>query len=258
MNENKELGSGPLANEDAKGLPVVMWAAFDADGDFADITESIGISHGWARAKGFEIRPLVYQGDALIAIAQRDAELAELRGQNELLKEAGERVDDDYQATISALQAELANQRANTVAQIDAHAQTRAELAAMREFIGKVQDYVDADGAQVFPYAALKAIHSAAPVSAPSQVAAEVVQWIPVVERLPEPNQVVALMNDDIWMNTGSDDFACNWHGAGYLVNNFAQQPYWTVFGEPRGRCLDAATHWAPMPALLATSQGEA
>jgi hypothetical protein len=77
--------------------------------------------------------------------------------------------------------------------------------------------------------------------------------WIPVSERLPDPDQVVALMNDDVWMNTGADGFDCNWHGAGYLVNS-TPRPYWAVFGETRAQCLDAATHWMPLPA--APTQG--
>lgn len=73
-------------------------------------------------------------------------------------------------------------------------------------------------------------------------------EWISVNDQLPEIGQVVALTNNDIWMNTGTmhDPEGCNWHGAGYLCE-FGNK-YWTVFGESRSQCLDAVTHWMPLP----------
>ncbi|MBY8958342.1 MULTISPECIES: DUF551 domain-containing protein [Pseudomonas] len=72
-------------------------------------------------------------------------------------------------------------------------------------------------------------------------------EWIACSERLPEINQVVALLNTEVWMNTGSDDFHCNWYGAGYLGE--WGRKYWNVIGESRAQCLDAVTHWQPLPA---------
>ncbi len=72
-------------------------------------------------------------------------------------------------------------------------------------------------------------------------------QWISVEDQLPRVDQVVALLDTKRWMNTGSNDFHCNWHGAGYLC--IWGRPYWTVFGESRSQCLDAITHWMPLPA---------
>lgn len=73
-------------------------------------------------------------------------------------------------------------------------------------------------------------------------------EWIKCSDRLPELNQVVALANDDVLMNTGSDSFHCNWYGAGYL-SEFGRK-YWTIFGESRAQCLAAATHWMEIPAV--------
>lgn len=70
--------------------------------------------------------------------------------------------------------------------------------------------------------------------------------WIKCSERLPEVNQVVALLDTERWMNTGSDDFHCRWHGAGYL-GEFGHK-YWTVFGETRGQTLEYVTHWMSLP----------
>ncbi|AZF37743.1 hypothetical protein C4J88_2963 [Pseudomonas sp. R4-39-08] len=71
-------------------------------------------------------------------------------------------------------------------------------------------------------------------------------EWIACSERLPELNQVVVMLNTESWMNTGSIDWHCNWHGAGYLCE-FGHQ-YWTIFGESRAMSLDAVTHWMPIP----------
>jgi hypothetical protein len=71
--------------------------------------------------------------------------------------------------------------------------------------------------------------------------------WISVKDRLPEINQVVGLLDTNRWMNTGTDEFDANWHGAGYLCE-FGDK-YWSVFSETRAWCLDAVTHWMPLPA---------
>jgi hypothetical protein len=81
------------------------------------------------------------------------------------------------------------------------------------------------------------------------QVRAEqtaVPQWISVDERLPELHVTVALLDTRRWMNTGSEEFGANWHGAGYL-SEFGRK-YWSVFGEGRSISLDAVTHWMALP----------
>lgn len=106
MNENNELGAGPLANEGTKGLPVVAWLSdFDALADRLEIA-------GWrscADAQSDGVRALLAEWTE--AIAQRDAELAELRADlihareaaNELREALGGALDER-----DALQAELA------------------------------------------------------------------------------------------------------------------------------------------------------
>lgn len=71
-------------------------------------------------------------------------------------------------------------------------------------------------------------------------------QWVSITDRLPDLYVTVALLDEERWMNTGSDDHNVNWHGAGYLCE-FGQK-YWSVFGETRSQCLDAVTHWMPLP----------
>jgi hypothetical protein len=79
--------------------------------------------------------------------------------------------------------------------------------------------------------------------------------WISVGERLPELYQTVALLDEKRWMNTGSDDHSVNWHGSGYLCE-FGHK-YWSIFGEMRSQCLDAVTHWMPLPAAPSTTSTE-
>ena len=69
-------------------------------------------------------------------------------------------------------------------------------------------------------------------------------EWISVNDRLPEIGQVVALANNDRWMNTGNmhEEEGCNWYGAGYLCEFGIK--FWSVFGETRSQCLDSVTHW--------------
>lgn len=77
-------------------------------------------------------------------------------------------------------------------------------------------------------------------------------EWINAREQLPELGQVVALKDENTFMNApnaqggGDDEEGVNWHGAGYL-SEFGHQ-YWTVFGERRGMTLDSVTHWLPLP----------
>lgn len=81
--------------------------------------------------------------------------------------------------------------------------------------------------------------------------------WISVKDRLPELHKVVALLNDDRWMNTGGD-FDINWHGAGWLCKH--SQEYWSVIGESRGMTLESVTHWqylAPVSPTPSTTTGE-
>lgn len=79
-----------------------------------------------------------------------------------------------------------------------------------------------------------------------SEAAKEAPSWISIADRLPKLHQVVALKSEDRWMNTGSDDFNANWHGAGYL-SEFGSK-FWSVFGESRGMTLESVTHWLPLP----------
>jgi hypothetical protein len=83
--------------------------------------------------------------------------------------------------------------------------------------------------------------------AAPAQ-GQQVERWIPVSERLPEPFTVVALLDENRWMNTGCDDFEANWTGAGWL-NNAIATPYWNAIGERRGLTLDSITRWMSLPA---------
>ena len=70
--------------------------------------------------------------------------------------------------------------------------------------------------------------------------------WISVNESLPEISQVVALANNDRWMNSPAhDEEGLNWYGVGYLGEDINQ--YWNIIGETRSQCLDAVTHWMPL-----------
>jgi hypothetical protein len=75
------------------------------------------------------------------------------------------------------------------------------------------------------------------------QVGAE---WISIHERLPELGQSVALINIDRWENTGGD-LEMNVRACGYLHEMRPGDPYWSIRGE-RATCLDAFTHWLPLP----------
>lgn len=77
--------------------------------------------------------------------------------------------------------------------------------------------------------------------------------WVSIADRLPEMHVTVALLDENRWMNTGSSDHNVNWHGAGYLCEG--GHKYWSVFGESRSQCLDAVTHWMPIPLEPASSQ---
>lgn len=81
--------------------------------------------------------------------------------------------------------------------------------------------------------------------------------WVPVSERLPEAYTVVALLNADEWMNTGKDNFDANRTGTGWLCD-WTTPGYWSVIGERGARCIDAYTHWMPLPpAPTASNEGE-
>lgn len=86
--------------------------------------------------------------------------------------------------------------------------------------------------------------------AAPAQ-GQQVERWIPVSERLPEPFTVVALLDENRWMNTGCDDFEANWTGAGWLWANGINDNgmYWSAIGERHGLTMDTVTHWMPLPA---------
>jgi hypothetical protein len=84
----------------------------------------------------------------------------------------------------------------------------------------------------------------------------QVERWIPVSERLPEAFTVVALLDENRWMNTGCDDFEANWTGAGWLWANGINDNgmYWSAIGERHGLTMDSVTHWMSLPA--APTQG--
>ena len=86
--------------------------------------------------------------------------------------------------------------------------------------------------------------------AAPAQ-GQQVERWIPVSERLPEPFTVVALLDENRWMNTGCDDFEANWTGAGWLWANGINDNgmYWSAIGERHGLTMDSVTHWMSLPA---------
>ena len=68
--------------------------------------------------------------------------------------------------------------------------------------------------------------------------------WISVEDRLPEPGLMVALLDENRWMNTG-DDSEKNVCQCGYL--SCLGKPYWSIYGE-RGAVVNAFTHWMPLP----------
>lgn len=73
-------------------------------------------------------------------------------------------------------------------------------------------------------------------------------QWISTKERMPELHQVVAMSNNDRWMNSPAhDDQGLNWYGVGYLAGAHCINQYWNIIGETRSQCLDAVTHWMPL-----------
>jgi hypothetical protein len=80
--------------------------------------------------------------------------------------------------------------------------------------------------------------------TAPQAVNADL-RWIAVADRLPELHQSVALINIDQYENVAGD-WSRNTHAAGYL-EDAGNQKYWAIRGE-RGSCLDAYTHWLPLP----------
>ena len=73
-------------------------------------------------------------------------------------------------------------------------------------------------------------------------------EWISVKDKLPELSTLVALLNTDRHMNTGNDDFECNWAGAGWLCH--LGHNYWSIIGETNAMSIDAVTHWMPLPEL--------
>lgn len=83
-------------------------------------------------------------------------------------------------------------------------------------------------------------------------------EWIKCSDRLPELNQVVALANDDRWMNSmAHDKQGLNWYGAGYLADACSCNQYWNIIGETRSQCLDAVTHWMEIPLVRDLSKEE-
>ena len=73
-------------------------------------------------------------------------------------------------------------------------------------------------------------------------------EWIPVGEALPPFNTYVACINVNTYENTGGA-FDTPIHQCAYLSNSFGEgiHKYWSVYGS-RGLCLDAFTHWTPLP----------
>lgn len=74
-------------------------------------------------------------------------------------------------------------------------------------------------------------------------------QWISRADSLPALHVIVALLDEETYLNTGGLDVDMHWTGAGYLCDHGDGRKYWTVFGENRAQCLDRVTHWMPLPA---------
>lgn len=81
-----------------------------------------------------------------------------------------------------------------------------------------------------------------------SELNAGLGDWISVNDRLPPFNKYVACINTDTLENTGGAFDACV-HQCAYLSNSFGEgiHKFWSVYGQ-RGLCLDAFTHWYPLP----------
>lgn len=74
-------------------------------------------------------------------------------------------------------------------------------------------------------------------------------EWISVDDRLPAKGEIVALANNDRWMNSPlHDQDGLNWYGVGYLDDASCYRSYWVVIGINQPQCIDSATHWMPMP----------
>lgn len=74
-------------------------------------------------------------------------------------------------------------------------------------------------------------------------------EWISVKKQLPEKHQVVALLNNDRWMNSPAHEpQGLHWYGVGSINDQYASRPYWEVIGECAAWCLDSVTHWMPLP----------
>lgn len=80
--------------------------------------------------------------------------------------------------------------------------------------------------------------------------------WISIKDRLPPENQMVALVDEETWVNTGHKDLDLNLYAAGYLTiyGELDCHKSWSVYHAPRGLILEAFTHWMPLPAAPSTA----
>lgn len=168
-------------NEETKGLPVVAWL-YTNPGDMPQAYVVRLNCSQWLE------HALIKRSVATEALAQRDAELAQLRGTIASLRQHKNEYMDAAEQTRKALQAELAAMRKDRDRRLSNNLKLRNILSFLSEFIDKVQAYADADGAMVFPYADLKTARSASLFNAasgcdPVRHAAQV-----LADRLPEPD----------------------------------------------------------------------
>jgi hypothetical protein len=74
-------------------------------------------------------------------------------------------------------------------------------------------------------------------------------EWISIDDRLPAKHEVVALLHNDRWMNSPAHEpKGLNWHGVGSLDDAHSFRPYWDIIGVAEAQCIDAVTHWMPLP----------
>jgi hypothetical protein len=72
--------------------------------------------------------------------------------------------------------------------------------------------------------------------------------WIKIIDELPAPLKLVALMECNSYMNMGNitdEQFpVCR---VGYLDASLSGHSFWSCYGE-RGFTMDSFTHWAALP----------
>lgn len=169
--------------------------------------------------------------------------LAELHPQWLAEKERADRAE----VRIAELEAQIA-----AIADTDKLRELRARIYEMKEAA-----YTYGDNSKEAVCAALDGVLDEIDEAASTALQAPVREgWIACSDRLPELYQSVVLLNENLWMNTGNDEFDTNWHGAGWLID-IGYTKSWAAIGETRGLTLDAVTHWMPLPAAPVQQEGE-